>query len=118
VLLRCLCCRYWADWTAPRPESYREDAELARNVTGTSSPDDDAAAALYRDLASGAESGWDYSSRWFADNKTLATIRTTQVIWNQEQWGCGFGPCQEREDVSVTGSELLFRTLAPVSKSS
>lgn len=72
--------RYYADWTAPRPESYREDAELAMNVTGTSSPNDSpAAAVLYRELASGAESGWDYSSRWFADNKTLATIRTTQV---------------------------------------
>lgn len=71
--------RYWANWTAPRPESYREDAELARNVTGTSSPDNPAAAALYRELASGAESGWDYTSRWFADNATLATIRTTQV---------------------------------------
>lgn len=76
--------RYWANWTAPRPESYREDAELAANVTGSSSassPDGAAAAAaaLYRELASGAESGWDYSSRWFGDGKTMATIRTTQV---------------------------------------
>jgi hypothetical protein len=71
--------RYYANWTAPRPESFREDAELARNVTGTDSPSNPQAAQLYLDLASGAESGWDYSSRWFADNKTQATIRTTQV---------------------------------------
>jgi neutral trehalase len=77
--LRPTMCRYYANWTAPRPESYREDAELARNVTGTSSPGNPQAAQLYRDLASGAETGWDYSSRWFADNKTLATVRTTQV---------------------------------------
>lgn len=89
VCFLCLCLlspllaqsiiRYWADWTAPRPESYREDADLAHNVTGTASPNNPAAAGLYRELASGAESGWDYSSRWFADNATLATIRTTQV---------------------------------------
>jgi alpha,alpha-trehalase len=72
--------RYWADWYQPRPESYREDAELAANVTSTSDPANPAAAQLYHDLATGAESGWDYSSRWFADNKTLATIRTTQII--------------------------------------
>lgn len=34
---------------------------------------------LYTDLASGAESGWDYSSRWLADGTNLSTIRTTQV---------------------------------------
>jgi hypothetical protein len=72
-------CRYYANWTVPRPESYREDVETALNATGSSDPSNPAAAALYRELASGAESGWDYSSRWFADNKTLATIRTTQV---------------------------------------
>jgi alpha,alpha-trehalase len=78
-------CRYYANWTAPRPESYREDAELARNVTGTDSPDNPAAAALYRELASGAESGWDYSSRWFADMTTMKTLRTTKV--SQQQRG-------------------------------
>eukprot|EP00879_Flechtneria_rotunda_P007623 GHRR01007995.1.p1 GENE.GHRR01007995.1~~GHRR01007995.1.p1 ORF type:complete len:511 (+),score=72.93 GHRR01007995.1:1352-2884(+) len=72
--------RYWADWYQPRPESYREDSELARNVTGTSSPTNSAAAQLYHELSSGAESGWDYSSRWFADGKTLGTIRTSQII--------------------------------------
>ncbi len=35
---------------------------------------------LYRDIASAAESGWDFSSRWMADGHTLATIQTTRVI--------------------------------------
>jgi alpha,alpha-trehalase len=41
----------------------------------------DAAAAdqLYTDIASGAESGWDFSSRWLANGQNLSTIRTTQV---------------------------------------
>lgn len=88
--------RYYANWTAPRPESYREDAELARNVTGTDSPDNPATAALYRELASGAESGWDYSSRWFADMATMETIRTTQV-------------CRQRDGTSL--SQPLHRAV-------
>lgn len=34
---------------------------------------------LYTELASGAETGWDFSSRWLADGQNLTTIRTTQV---------------------------------------
>jgi len=34
----------------------------------------------YRDLRSCAESGWDFSSRWFADGKTLATIQLIKYI--------------------------------------
>ncbi|WIA44588.1 hypothetical protein OEZ86_007311 [Tetradesmus obliquus] len=94
--------RCYADWQQPRPESYREDVATAANATNSSSSsssgsssnsDAGAAAELYLQLASGterrlgllqlasgAESGWDYSSRWFADNKTLGTIRTTQIV--------------------------------------
>lgn len=39
-----------------------------------------AAAQLWHDLASGAESGWDFSSRWFANGMNLTTIRTTHTI--------------------------------------
>lgn len=38
------------------------------------------AARLWRDVASAAESGWDFSSRWFGDGHTLATIRTTLIV--------------------------------------
>jgi len=34
---------------------------------------------LWRNIASAAESGWDFSSRWLADGRSLNTIRTTQV---------------------------------------
>lgn len=50
--------RYCAAWRSPRPESAREDRETARHVPEARR------AALYRDLASAAESGWDFSSRW------------------------------------------------------
>ena len=65
--------RYWDDEEMPRQESYAEDTELAASV-------DREPAALYRDVRAGAESGWDYSSRWFADRKNMATIRTTQIV--------------------------------------
>ncbi|KAI0873941.1 Six-hairpin glycosidase-like protein [Hypoxylon argillaceum] len=60
--------------TEPRPESYREDWITANNNSyfsnsGIIYPETHALnasekAALYKNLASGAEAGWDYSSRW------------------------------------------------------
>jgi alpha,alpha-trehalase len=34
----------------------------------------------YREIRAAAESGWDFSSRWFADSRTLAAIDTTEII--------------------------------------
>src|SRR5690606_38193046 len=65
--------RYYDMGDTPRPESYREDYKLAQQHPG-----DDR--KLYRDIRSAAESGWDFSSRWFRDGKTLATIHTTEII--------------------------------------
>lgn len=36
--------------------------------------------ALWRNLASGAESGWDFSSRWFAPGGAIDTIRVTDIL--------------------------------------
>ncbi|HEY0334583.1 MAG TPA: alpha,alpha-trehalase TreA [Stenotrophomonas sp.] len=66
--------RYWDDLNTPRPESYLQDRETAAAAKGR------AANEVYRDLRAGAESGWDFSSRWLADRKTLATIRTTAIV--------------------------------------
>ncbi|GAX83830.1 hypothetical protein CEUSTIGMA_g11254.t1 [Chlamydomonas eustigma] len=67
--------RYCADWEEPRPESYREDLEIASSLQS-----EEAKRKLYHNLASAAESGWDFSSRWLKDGHTLSTIRTTQII--------------------------------------
>ncbi len=69
--------RYYDDRDTPRPESYKEDVRLAQQA-GASKPETDK--ILYRHLRAGAESGWDYSSRWFRDGKTLRTIHTTDFI--------------------------------------
>jgi alpha,alpha-trehalase len=65
--------RYWDDRADPRDESYREDAALAARAPGRP------AAAVYRDLRAAAESGWDFSSRWLGDGRSLETIRTTRI---------------------------------------
>ena len=65
--------RYWDDSDAPRDESYREDVMLAAATSRPAQP-------MFRDIRAGAESGWDFSSRWFADAHTMASIDTTEII--------------------------------------
>jgi alpha,alpha-trehalase len=64
--------RYWDALATPRDESYREDVALARS---SGRPP----AALYREVRSTAESGWDFSSRWLEDSRSLSTLRTTAI---------------------------------------
>jgi alpha,alpha-trehalase len=66
--------RYWDDEDSPRPESYMQDMATAQQARGRP------AAEVWRDLRAAAESGWDFSSRWFGDGATLATIRTTAIV--------------------------------------
>ncbi len=65
--------RYWDDKPTPRPESYKEDVAISKESNRP-------AKNVYRDIKAGAESGWDFSSRWFRDGKTLSTIHTTEII--------------------------------------
>jgi len=65
--------RYWDDNDTARPESYREDVALSNHTT--QSPQ-----ILFRHLRAGAESGWDYSSRWFKDGATFETICTADIV--------------------------------------
>ena len=65
--------RYWDDRDTPRDESYREDMTVAQ----TSGRE---ARELFHDIRAAAESGWDFSSRWFADGRTLATIDTAEIV--------------------------------------
>ncbi|MEM4780568.1 MAG: trehalase family glycosidase, partial [Halalkalicoccus sp.] len=64
--------RYWDDEARPRVESYREDVALAERAERD-------AARLYRDVRAACESGWDFSSRWFA-GEDMETIRTTELL--------------------------------------
>ncbi len=63
--------RYFDALDTPRPESFAEDVHLAGGARR---------GELFRNLRAGAESGWDFSSRWCANPMELATIETTDVI--------------------------------------
>ena len=65
--------RYWDESSTPRPEAYREDVELSNH--SKQKPED-----LYRNLRAAAESGWDFSSRWFKDEGSFDSIHTTEII--------------------------------------
>ncbi len=66
--------RYWDDRPEPRPESYREDYELAQTVPAGERE------ALYRNIRASAESGWDFSSRWMRNPADLRTLETTELV--------------------------------------
>ena len=65
--------RYWDDSDTPRDEAYSDDSELAR-ASGREPRQ------LYRDIRAAAESGWDFSSRWFSDSRSRATMNTTEIV--------------------------------------
>ncbi len=66
--------RYFDNKRTPRPESYKEDVETSILAAGR------IPSQVYLDLRAAAESGWDFSSRWFKDGKNLHTIQTTNLV--------------------------------------
>ncbi|KAJ3663036.1 hypothetical protein Zmor_007346 [Zophobas morio] len=71
---------YDSESGSPRPESYYEDVDTARRL-----PNEEDRIQLYADLKSGAESGWDFSSRWIVDengtaNANLTSLQTRRII--------------------------------------
>ncbi|GAB2300252.1 hypothetical protein Dimus_034288 [Dionaea muscipula] len=67
--------RYYAMWDKPRPESSTIDQETASKLSNVADR-----ANLYRELASTAESGWDFSSRWMRNSSDLTTLATTSIL--------------------------------------
>lgn len=65
--------RYWDEHNTPRPESFKEDVELAHQ--SEQKPE-----MLYRYLRAAAESGWDFSCRWFRKIESFGSIHTTEII--------------------------------------
>lgn len=72
--------KYGDKSSGPRPESYREDIETGRDF-----PNDAEREAHYSELKAAAESGMDFSSRWFinaegTNNGTLKDLKTRSII--------------------------------------
>ena len=73
--------RYATPMGYPRPESYWNDVETMEKA-GLKNESDQK--ALYAHIASAAESGWDFSSRWFRHTglhkMTMMSIKTRDII--------------------------------------
>ncbi|KAF9602497.1 hypothetical protein IFM89_028511 [Coptis chinensis] len=67
--------RYYAMWNKPRPESSTIDKESALKLLNVSEKQQ-----FYRELASAAESGWDFSTRWMRNQSDLTTLATTSIL--------------------------------------
>ncbi|XP_027081797.1 probable trehalase [Coffea arabica] len=67
--------RYYAMWNTPRPESSSIDQETASRLSNVCEK-----TQLYRELASAAESGWDFSTRWMRNASDLTTLSTTYIV--------------------------------------
>lgn len=68
--------RYYDQWDIPRAESYIDDVEASK---GAAKPKE-----MLRALRSTAESGWDFSSRWFEDGqnnkKSRSNLQTLDLV--------------------------------------
>jgi len=67
--------RYWDAASTPRDEAaHGRDVRIADAAVGRER------SAVYRDIRAGCASGWDFSSRWYGDRSSIATIRTTSIL--------------------------------------
>ncbi|KAI6179725.1 Trehalase [Aphelenchoides besseyi] len=71
--------QYKASTKLPRPESWREDVELAAGLKNASERE-----RIFSNVASAAETGWDFSTRWFSqhgtDRHNMRSIRTWSIV--------------------------------------
>ncbi|KAF9602498.1 hypothetical protein IFM89_028512 [Coptis chinensis] len=66
--------RYFAKWNKPRPESSTTDKESASKLLNVEKQQ------FYREVASTAESGWDFSTRWMRNHSDVTTLSTTSIL--------------------------------------
>ena len=66
--------RYWSYSSTPRDE-----ARAGRDVGIAAAALPRSADETYREIRAGCASGWDFSSRWFGDRATMATLRATCI---------------------------------------
>ena len=65
--------RYFDESRTPRPESYAIDVHFSKK--SGQAPEE-----FFTNIRAAAESGWDFSTRWFADHKNITTIETINII--------------------------------------
>ena len=66
--------RYYDNLKDPRPESIGADLQLVGEAGYRRSD------SIFLNIRAAAESGWDFSSRWFKDEKDIHTIQTVDIV--------------------------------------
>jgi len=66
--------RYFDPEELPREESYLEDVTTFQELSTENK------GKMYQNIRSAAESGWDFSSRWFKDEKSLTSCITSEIL--------------------------------------
>lgn len=64
--------RYWDVLDTPRPEGYMNDLKIAANAGKEKD--------IFRHIRGAAESGWDFSARWFEDGMNINTICACDIV--------------------------------------
>lgn len=65
--------RYWDNHSGPRPEAFKEDVAVAGNSQREKED-------IFRNIRAAAESGWDFSTRWFEESAKIESIQTTAFV--------------------------------------
>ena len=66
--------RYFDSENIPREESFFEDSDVFKRVNENSKHD------FYNNIRTAAESGWDFSGRWFADEQNLSSVIASDIL--------------------------------------
>jgi len=92
--------RHYDSDNIPREESYSED------VLTYSGASEELKKTIYQNIRSAAETGWDFSSRWFSDFKTLSTVYVEEIA--QIDLNCLLCHLEETlsEIYSLSGNEI------------
>jgi alpha,alpha-trehalase len=72
--------RYAVNNSAPRPESYLTDYLTVNDPTLTAPLNESQRAELYSELATGAETGWDYSTRFVSQLPNGVPTNTNPLL--------------------------------------
>ena len=66
---------YYAMWNKPRLEASTVEREFASKFLNVSKKQ-----LFYQELASAAESVWDFSTRWMRNSSEFTTLSTTTIL--------------------------------------
>lgn len=100
--------RYWDESERPRDESYAEDVGTAQQ-SGRHPPE------VFRNLRAAAESGWDFSSRWYGDGAGLGSTHTLSIVpidLNCLLFGLELSVARRATELGIGDIALRFESLA------